>query len=223
MSHPTQTAQHFETACTLDYLLHLPASYDAEPERHWPLIVFLHGIGERGSDLEKVKLHGIPMHVERDPDFPFVTLSPQCPDGLYWPHVVVLLGGLIRDTLARLRVDPDRVYLTGLSMGGQGTWELAMTYPELFAAIAPICGPLPASHRSRSAAIAHLPIWVFHGEDDPVVPLEDSLAMVGMLQASGAEPRLTVYPGVEHDSWIATYADPALYEWLLQHERPHVE
>ncbi len=217
MSH--QTPHRFETAWSLGYLLHLPAGYADAPDTAWPLIVFLHGRGERGADLELLKLHGIPKLVEQEPEFPFVTLSPQCPEGLGWPHHVVLLERLIREMIAQYRIDPERVYLTGLSMGGHGTWELAMTYPDLFAALAPVCGRCPAGYESRVKDIADLPVWVFHGQDDPVVPVIYSERMVGALRATGATPRFTAYPGVEHASWELAYADPELYEWFLQHTR----
>ena len=227
MSNATQTHHRFETMWSLGYLLHIPTGYADTPAKAWPLIVFLHGRGERGADLELLKAHGVPKVVAQDPDFPFVTLSPQCPAGLGWPHLVIPLRLLINEMIARYRIDPDRVYLTGLSMGGHGSWELAMTYPDLFAAVAPVCGRCPVGYEKRVLAIAHLPVWAFHGQADPVVSLVHSARMVEALRAAGADPRFTIYPGVQHASWEMAYADPALYEWFLQHTRqpapPHAE
>jgi len=213
-----QQERSFEQTVRLRYLLFLPREYKAREQRgeKWPLILFLHGMGERGDDLERVKIHGIAKIVETQPDFPFIALSPQCPDGNMWWHHILTLKGLLDEVLADYAVDPQRVYLTGLSMGGYGTWSLAMAYPELFAAIAPICG---GGMPEWVVALKEVPVWAFHGAEDPLVPLERGQRLVDALRAWGGDVRFTVYPGVGHDSWTQTYENPELYEWFLQHRR----
>jgi predicted peptidase len=213
--HPTQQEQTFEGEVTvkvkLRYLLFLPESYEKQDK--WPLIVFLHGAGETGDDLSKVKVHGPPKIVEKKRDFPFVVVSPQAPRR-GWD--VNGLDALLADVLKRYRVDPDRVYLTGLSMGGFGTWSFAAAHPDRFAAIAPICG---GGNPADAAKLKDLPTWVFHGAKDNVVPLSASEGMVKAIEAAGGKPKFTVYPDAGHDSWTATYDNPELYDWLLQHKR----
>jgi predicted peptidase len=210
-----QAAQSITITTSLKYLLFLPESYGREPDQHWPLILFLHGMGERGDNLERIKIHGIPKVVEERPDFPFVCISPQCPDDSTWRDHHLALKALLDHVLSAYAVDSRRVYLTGLSMGGYGTWSLAMAYPQLFAAIVPICG----GGQSRWAGmLKQVPVWAFHGGADEVVPPEESQSMVDALQASGGDVRFTVYPGVGHDSWTQTYANPELYDWFLAHQ-----
>lgn len=205
------------------YLLFLPRGYAEAPERQWPLLVFLHGAGERGDDLEMVAKHGPPKLVKDQPDFPFILVSPQCPAGGRWSDAVVL--GLIDEVMADQRVDPARVYLTGLSMGGYGTWSLGLTHPERFAAIAPICGggdvvKILLADPEKVRALRTLPVRAFHGAKDPVVPPVESERMVDALKRFGArDVQLTVYPEAQHDAWTETYANPELYEWFLSHRR----
>ena len=215
----TQKAYEFEVEVTrkvrLGYLVHLPTGHGDDPEKKWPLIFFLHGRGERGDDLELLKLHGIAKVVEERDDFPFVAVSPQCSRTSLWQVEVDGLNALLDGVLKKYAVDEKRVYLTGLSMGGFGTWQLGISYPERFAAIAPICG---GGDPSKVCALENVPTWVFHGALDPTVPLQRSEDMVEALKACGGDVRFTVYPDLEHDSWTRTYDDPALYEWLLQHK-----
>ena len=219
----SQQARVFEAQITqtvrLGYLLHLPEAYDEGRGTKWPLILFLHGMGERGSDLEAIKKHGIPKVVETRPDFPFITVSPQCPLDHTWLDFLPALILLLDDVSASYAVDPDRVYLTGLSMGGFGTWYLAAAYPERFTAIAPICGGGDPAHGfpEKVCALKDVPVWVFHGGKDDVVPLESSEVLVETLRACGGDVRFTVYPDAGHDSWTETYDSPALYDWFLAH------
>jgi predicted peptidase len=211
-----QQARSIERTCRLRYLLFLPQDLKKHPGTKWPLILFLHGIGERGDDLDLVKTHGIAKIVEEQPDFPFVAISPQCPeDTMWWEHPRTLKA-MLDQVMAEYAVDEQRIYLTGLSMGGYGTWSLAMAYPDLFAAIAPICG---GGTSEFVALIRDVPVWAFHGAEDPAGPLEASQRMVDALQAVGGNVRFTVYPGVGHDSWTQTYENPELYSWFLQHKR----
>src|ERR1017187_1673939 len=137
-----QVAKHIQFTKTehheVNYLLFLPEGYDAKAAKRWPLMLFLHGAGERGTNVWKVATHGPPKNVAAHPDFPFIVLSPQCPEHQFWSKDVLL--ALLDEIMAKYAVDTNRVYLTGLSMGGYGTWDLGMAYPEKFAAIAPICG-----------------------------------------------------------------------------------
>jgi predicted peptidase len=219
-----QTAKQFTWTGKqkLNYLLFLPQGYEGGGKK-WPLLLFLHGAGERGSDLAKVAVHGPPKLVAKDPSFSFIVVSPQCPEGKIWNRDA--LAGLVEKVQRKYRVDRQRVYLTGLSMGGYGTWDLGFSYPEKFAAIVPICGggnmitPL-LSTPEKDKALSTIGIWAFHGGKDPVVPVSESERMVGLAKRRGAKDvKLTVYPEAGHDSWTETYKNPELYAWLLQHER----
>lgn len=200
----------------LSYLLYLPKDY--ERQESWPLLLFLHGAGERGDDLKLVKRHGPPKLVAEGQDFPFIIVSPQCPKDRWWEPIELL--ALLDDVGGKYKVDADRVYLTGLSMGGFGTWRLAFQATDRFAAIAPICG---GGEKYWAKRMAKLPVWAFHGAKDAGVPPERSQLMVDELAKNGGHPKLTIYPEAEHDSWTETYNNPELYKWLLEHKRPKAE
>ncbi|NLF01455.1 MAG: prolyl oligopeptidase family serine peptidase [Anaerolineales bacterium] len=200
----------------LGYLLYLPSGYGGGAQQTWPLILFLHGMGERGDDLEAVKTHGIPKELDRMADFPFIVVSPQCPEDTYWPQETAALTMMLDDVMARYPVDRSRVYLTGLSMGGFGTWALAAIHPERFAAIAPICG---GGDPQWASALKDIPVWAFHGAQDDVVPLIRSEEMVRALEQAGSQVRFTIYPELGHDAWTVTYQNPELYAWFLSHRR----
>lgn len=220
-----QSSHSFEGVVTKKvgyrYLQFLPASYDDDKEKEWPMILFLHGAGERGDDLNKVKVHGPPMIVESKHDFPFVVISPQCPTGTVWDADALL--ALLDEVTDRLRIDEKRLYVTGLSMGGFGTWNLIGKAPERFAAAVPICGGgntrdflLPKSRE----ALQSLPIWVFHGGKDGVVLPEESERLVAMIRDRvKGNIQLTIYPDAGHNSWTETYDNPKLYDWFLSHSR----
>lgn len=217
-----QTAQAFQMeikkTLRLKYLLYLPPQYDTSKEK-WPLVLFLHGAGERGDDLNKVAVHGPPKLVAKEgKEFPFVLVSPQCPEDGFWSSELQLdaLNGLLNDMVARYRIDKDRIYVTGLSMGGFGTWQLAFRYPDRFAALAPVCGRGDAK---KAALIKDMPVWVFHGAKDKTVPPKDSKDMVDALTKAGADPKFTLYPNADHDSWTETYKNPEFYEWMLKQRR----
>jgi predicted peptidase len=199
------------------YLLSHPEGYDTSPDRRWPLVVFLHGSGERGADLELLKKHGPPKLIAAGKKIPAVVASLQCPSDQLWnPHgVKAVTDHLIRTE----RIDPRRVYLTGLSMGGFGTWETAFEYPETYAAIAPICGGAGVRWVTASR-LKHLPAWIFHGDQDAAVPVDFSLKIHGALQKIGAPVKLTIYSGVGHDSWTQTYDNPEFWNWLFAQKRP---
>jgi predicted peptidase len=197
----------------MDYLVYLPVGYNQDKIKKWPLLLFLHGAGERGNDIELVKKHGPPKIVE-EKDMPFIVVSPQCPEGQWW--VAEDLNLFLEKIILDYRVDTNRIYLTGLSMGGYGTWELAIRYPEKFAAIAPICGGGDTIMIER---IAHIPVWVFHDAKDKVVPILRSEEMVKALKNIGGDVRFTVYPEAGHDSWTETYNNQELYEWFLKYRK----
>ena len=214
-----QHAQTFEKEITktlsCKYLLFLPEGY-GQQEKRWPLMLFLHGAGERGDDLNKVKVHGPPKIVEEQKDIPFIVVSPQCPEDDWWTKKTEVLINLLDDIITRYDVDPDRVYLTGLSMGGYGSWALASEYPDRFAAVVPICG---GGNRIMSIVLKDMPIWAFHGAKDSVVPVEESKDLVEAINARGGNAKLTIYPDANHDSWTETYNNQEVYDWLLKHRR----
>ena len=205
------------TTVTSRYLLSLPADYNKQPKKKWPLVLFLHGAGERGDNLELVKVHGPPKLIEQGQQFPFIVVAPQCPADAWWQPEK--LAALLDDVERRYRVDKRRIYVTGISMGGFGTWLLALSCPRRFAAIAPICG---GGHWWAVPCIKHLPVWVFHGKKDRVIPFERSAEMVAALRKYGGKVKFTVYPKAEHDSWTVTYENLELYRWLLRHRNPAV-
>lgn len=198
----------------MNYLAFLPKSYSAKGEGV-PLIVFLHGSGERGSDLEKVKAWGPPAIAEKNPDFPFMVVSPQLPEGEWW-HALTLKG-MLDEVLASYNVDRRRVYLTGLSMGGYGAWDFASRYPHYFAALAPVCGGGIALTAGGMRPIA---VWVFHGKKDDAVPEEESARMVDALKAAGGNVKYTMLPEAGHvDAWVHAYGEAGLFDWFLQQRR----
>ena len=253
----SQTVASFERTVAkkvgYSYLLSLPTGYQAGGEKTWPLILFLHGAGERGSDPWLVAKHGPPKLIRGDvpaaaptkgkaaapgetPEAAakreqsakllrenFIVVSPQCPLNTRWDDDAVL--ALLDETIAKHKVDVRRVYLTGLSMGGYGTWSVGLKNPHRFAAIVPICGgglliDVLLGAREQKSAFATLGVSVFHGAQDPTVPLLESERLVAALKKAGvSDVQFTVYPEAKHDSWTETYNNPELYAWLLRHER----
>src|SRR5688572_1902954 len=208
---------------TVHFMLFTPREYktDGEP---WPLLLFLHGLGESGNnELDRVKIHGPANLVDSHPNFPFVLVTPQCPPpkgGMkdvptaWKPDQLIQL---VDHVLANTHTDRTRVYVTGLSMGGFGTWRLVAAHPDRFAAAVPICG---GGERTMAKSLRRVPIWAFHGARDPTVPLSKSQEMVDAVCCAGGRVRFTVYPEVEHDSWTATYNNDEVYDWLLSHRGP---
>lgn len=212
MGQSTQQKMKTSIKEDINYLMFLPKDY-SKTGKPSPMIVFLHGSGERGNDLEKVKAWGPPAIVEKNPDFPFVILSPQCPDGEWWNSH--LLKGMIDDVIANYNIDKSRVYLTGLSMGGFGAWDLAESYPNYFAAIAPICG---GGNPILVSQLKDIPVWVFHGKKDEAVPEQQSALMVEALKKIGADVVYTVLPEGGHvDAWEYAYNEAGLFDWFLLH------
>jgi predicted peptidase len=239
----TAEAQRYETGfvnravevegATYRYQVYVPADYRADAQ--WPVILFLHGAGERGTDGLIQTEVGLGSALRRHSDlYPAVIVFPQAPPGSRWTDVAAraALAALDR-TLEELSTDPTRIYLTGLSMGGNGTWYLAYHAPDRFAALAPICGWVASNDWSASflpdapegpyASLAErvrgIPTWIFHGETDPIVPVTESRQMAEALRGVGSSVTYTELPGTGHNSWDAAYGSPAFAEWLLSQRR----
>ena len=181
-----------------------------------PLVLFLHGSGERGDDLDLVRVHGPAKQASDGTALPFALAAPQCPAGSWWHWQEEALIGLLDELLATQPIDPDRVYLTGLSMGGIGTWDLAARYSDRFAAIAPICG---WAGPWMAGLLKDMPIWAFHNADDEAVAVDGTTRIAAAIEAAGGTIRTTINPTGGHNAWTAAYDDPELYEWLLAQRR----
>jgi predicted peptidase len=211
---PKKFEKEVKIKVEMDYLLYLPKEY-GKGEKEWPLVLFLHGAGESGTDLEKVKAHGPPKLIAAGREFPFIVVSPQSRRFGWDPAT---LNALLDSVTAEYKVDKDRVYVTGLSMGGMGTWALAASRPERFAAIVPICG---AGNPADAKKLKDLPIRIFQGAKDTLVRPETAEKMHKALRDAGTKDvELKIYPDAGHDSWTATYDDPKVFEWLLSQKRP---
>jgi predicted peptidase len=223
---------------TYRYQVYVPADYVAKAER-WPVILFLHGAGERGRDGLVQTNVGLGPAIRRAPArFPAIVVFPQVPPDSQWVGTPADAGlAALTQTMKEFRTDPARVYLTGLSMGGHGTWYLAYRHPELFAAIAPLCGwvedmarfrgstpVVPAESGAALPALARrlgkLPIWIFHGEVDGVVPVNGSREPAAALKAASADVRYTEFLGLDHNVWDAVYGSEEFTRWLFAQRRP---
>jgi predicted peptidase len=202
----------------IQYLLIFPAEY-TQTKNQWPMILFLHGSSLRGQDLDLVKKYGPTWVAEQRKDFPFVVLAPQCPEGEDWMNKSDLLVALLDDVLKKYRIDQDRVYLTGTSRGGNGTWYLACQHPECFAAIAPLASN-PIIPDIWNEQLISMPIWAFHGEKDPILPLKNDEAMIRALRMQGGTPRFTILPDQGHEI-AGVYKNHELYDWFLTNRRQH--
>jgi predicted peptidase len=217
---------------TLPYRLMKPVNYD--PAIKYPLVLFLHGAGERGTDNEKQMVHGVAQFAsnENREKHPCFLIAPQCPENSKWADVdwaadahtipekisepARLTIELLESIADEYSIDKKRIYITGLSMGGYGTWDLIARYPDLSAAAVPICG---GADDATAAKIKHIPIWVFHGAKDGTVKPERSRHIVAALEKAGGKPKYTEYPNVGHDSWNQAYRDPELFKWLFAQSR----
>lgn len=207
---------HTVTEENLEYYLYFPEGYHSEGDREFGLMLFLHGGGESGGELARLQENGPPQLLAEGKQFPFLVLAPQNPHAKKWwnTHAV---KQLLDSVVANHRVDPDKIYLSGLSRGGSAAWTLATQYPERFAALAVVCGMAPVAY-------AHwidraMPIWVFHGAQDPVIDVRESDRMVAKLKEMGYRVRYTRYPEVAHDAWTKAYRTDSLYTWLAQQSR----
>jgi predicted peptidase len=225
--------QYISNGDTLNYRMLFP---DADTMRKYPLVIFLHGSGERGSDNEAQLKWGV-QNFATDKNMvlhPALVIAPQCPSGQSWANVkrtpnsttmelqstptkpMQLLIALIKEIASKMPVDTNRIYITGLSMGGYGTYDAIERYPDLFAAAVPVCG---GGDISKAATIAHIPMWIFHGAEDPAVNTLNSVEMHAALIKAGAHPGLTIYPETGHFSWLAAYSDEHMLEWLFRQHK----
>ena len=213
-----QVEQRFESLKnprhSMGYLIYLPENYGTSREKH-PLLLFLHGSGERGSQLSQLKRHGPPRIVEQVSDLPFIVVSPQLSLDRqnFDPKALAELLDSIEE---KYQVDKARIYLTGLSMGGGGAWQLAAHQPDRFAAVVPICGYTDTRDAVKLKSTA---IWAIHGDIDGSVPYSETEQMVDALRSAGADVKFTIFHGGGHDTWTSTYATPEFYEWLLRHRK----
>ena len=225
--------KYIEKGDTLNYRQLYP---DADTMRKYPLVIFLHGSGERGNDNEAQLKWGV-MNFATDQNMvlhPALVIAPQCPEKMSWSNFsrskntadtrlqstpakpMELLMGLIKQLIKTMPVDTNRIYITGLSMGGFGTYDAIERYPHLFAAAVPVCG---GGDPSLAPSISHLPIWIYNGAEDPAVNPQYSLDMLNALTKAGVHPGFTQYPEVGHFSWIGAYSDPLMMEWLLRQHK----
>ena len=201
---------------SLSYYLYFPKDYKSEKNKKFPLLLFLHGGGESGDSLSTLKSNGPPKLIVEGKQFPFLILAPQNPYKKKWWNtraVAQLLDTIVENN----RVDKNRVYLTGLSRGGGAAWEMAVQYPDKFAALAVVCGMTPVPYAGWINK--KMPIWVFHGEEDNSIPISESENMVDRLKGMGYDVKFTRYPGVGHNSWLQAYSTEELYEWFMKQER----
>jgi predicted peptidase len=219
---------------TLPYRILSPS--EAKPDVKYPLIIFLHGAGERGDDNSRQTHHGGSQFLNKDnrERFPAFVVFPQCPNGRRWVEVnwgeaashkqpeqpsepMSLVMKMIPSLLTSLPVDPSRVYLMGISMGGFGAWDLAARQPGWFAAVVPVCG---GADSSTAPLLVNTPIWAFHGDEDNVINVNRSRIMVEAIKQAGGAPKYTEYPDVSHNSWFKAFAEPELLAWLFAQQRP---
>ena len=212
----------------LPYWLYLPQDY-GNTEKKYPVVLFLHGLGERGDTLNAVAKHGITKEIKKGKHFPFIMIAPQCAnDGsrqnkeaqsFWWRDGPIhKVKNILDFEIKRLkRVDEERVSITGLSMGGFGSYRMAHLYPSIFAAVAPICGH--GNSFLDKKEVAHIPFWAFHGDKDNVIKLADQQKTVDAMKKAGVQIKFTIYEGVGHNSWSRAYANPEIYKWLLDQKR----
>tara|TARA_E500000331_G_scaffold318774_2_gene331038 strand:- start:869 stop:1522 length:654 start_codon:yes stop_codon:yes gene_type:complete len=198
---------------SIPYRVYLPTDYDASGDGY-PMLYFLHGAGERGNDLDWMARIALPKYIEDGAELPFVTVCPQCPSDKRWDALT--LTTLLDKVVDDYNIDTSRIYLTGLSMGGWGTWDLANRISDRLAAAIPICGPFL---RVIPEHFKDLPVWCFHGVMDSVIPVADSVRMVKSLRDAGCNVEFTTYANADHDSWTETYQNPEIYDWLLSHRK----
>lgn len=212
--HTWKTENHYN----FRYVQYLPADFDED--KKYPLVLFLHGAGERGDDFDAAMRHGYMKYVrENGREYPFICIAPLCPEGKYWGCFTESLLAFLDYITEALPVDEKRIYLTGFSMGGTGTWMLAMAAPERFAAIAPVCG---SGICWNGAAVRDIPVMMYHGDCDSAVPITESVNMLTAVNRSGGSAQLEICYGTEHNAWDFAYSDNRLINWLLSHEKSPV-
>ena len=224
------------TLGAIEYRFRVFAPKGWSEKKKWPVILFLHGAGERGDDnVAQIRVGIGPAILRQEATFPFVVVLPQCPRNRWWtePDMQALALKALDQTVKEFKGDSKRTYLTGLSMGGYGSWAIVAKNPARFAALAIVCGgvrPPPGLSLPKEAAaqmtatdpygavaakIGKTPVWVFHGDADPAVPVTESRKMVEALKAAGANVRYNEYEGVGHNSWDRAYAESEIFTWML--------
>lgn len=202
----------------LGYIVYTPDCYDKQ--KKYPLIVALHGAGERGNGEDELIFTqniGLGRYFKEGlMDIPCVVLTPQCPCGRVWNQMVFILKDLIDKVISDYNIDEDRVSITGMSMGGFGTWEMGMTFPDMFSCMAPICG---GGMAWKTDALNKMPIWAFHGDADTTVNINQSYDMVNGARKNGADVKFTIFNNVGHNSWDPAYLDTCVVDWLVSHNR----
>lgn len=204
----TKPKEHYK------YLLYVPKTY-ASDKATYPLVIYLHGGSHRGQDLNKLKGYGLPNLVDKGENFPFIIASPQCPDGKYW-STDNWFEPLYDELKAKYRIDPKRVYLTGISMGGYGTWQTAVAYPDRFAAIVPLCGGCDDS--TQICRIKHVPVWAFHGTADDIIPISETERLIKRLERCYGTVLFTRLETEGHGIQYL-YENKAIYDWLLKQHK----
>lgn len=199
----------------MQYVVRYPKNY--HPEERYPLLLLLHGAGSRGNDVDLL-LNNPFFRITDNMSLPFVTVAPQCSENT-WFDLFQVLEGFVKEIAANRCVNHEKIYVIGASMGGYAAWQLAMSMPEYFAAIVPICGGGMYWNADR---LVNVPIWAFHGEKDSAVLVEESVKMVNAVNQAGGNARLTVYPNTGHDAWSDTYCNPEVFEWLLAHKNKNM-
>lgn len=202
----------------LPYQVYLPPDYGIDPRRSWPLILSLHGAAARGENPAEILKEGLPSAIEDGMDYPFVVVSPLCPEQTWWSDHILAIDVLLKEVGDRYTVDRNRIFVTGVSMGGYGVWHLGAAYPDRFAGLVPVSGGAAWFYGfpERARTISQVPIWVFHGEADPIVPLREATILVDEMKESGGNIKFSVVPNGGHDIWKQVYRQPDLIEWMTQ-------
>lgn len=200
-----------------DYLVYLPKNYSSETKKY-PLLIYLHGGSQKGNDLNKLKTYGLPYLIEKGQNFDFIIASPQCPENKYW-STENWFESLYSDLIMRYRIDTDRVYCTGISMGGYGTYIVALDFPDKFAAIVPLCGGINDSDTSRVCNLRNIPIWTFHGTADDKILIGETERIVSGLKKCKGKIKFTKLQNKGHGIEYLYETNPQIYKWLLKHKR----
>ena len=208
-------------AYKLSYQIFLPAEYGVDPERRWPLILSLHGAAARGTDSSQILKADLPATIEAGVDYPFIIIAPLCPADTWWSDHLPAIDILLKEVNDRYLVDNNRISVTGVSMGAFGVWHLGVAYPQRFSALVPISGGAAWFYGfpEKARSLAHVAVWIFHGEADPIIPLREAMVLADELKAVGNSSRLTIIPESGHDIWKQVYRMPELIEWLGEQKR----
>ena len=198
------------------YLVYLPKDYSATTKTY-PLMIYLGGGSQRGDDLNKLKTFGPPALISKGQDFDFIIISPQCPEGKTWTSEN-WFDSLSTSLIPKYRIDSNRVYVTGISIGGYGTWQVAMDYPDKFAAIIPLCGGVNDSDTLNISKIKHLPVWTFHGMTDDIIPIEETERVFKKLKVLKSPVKFTRIKNGDHGIQYL-YEDPKIYKWMLRQRK----